>query len=366
MASLKERLTSRLARLRERRPSVDHAIRTVLHYGDVRGNDQAGAVTFFGFLSFFPIMALAFFVVGYLSAVYPELRLEVVTTVEKALPGVIGTGEGKIPLETFEENAGRAAGIGAAGLLYSGLGWISGMRRALAAMFKLPETEHPNFLVGKLRDLRTLVLLGVIMLVSLSLSAGVSWFSELILGWMELDGSWLAAVVLWVVTHALAIGATTLLFLAMFRFLAQPHIASRALWQGAFAGAVGFEVLKAVAAWLIALSTGGAAAQTFGVALILLVWINYFSRLVMVSAAWAYTAPVAQEVRELEEQPLLTEEDAEVFAPAPAAVVREDPQDAPLPVVRRRRRRLELAGAVSAVGAAAVGVLTWVTRRNRG
>ncbi len=38
----------------------------------------------------------------------------------------------------------------------------------------------------------------------------------------------------------------------------------------------------------------------FGVALILLVWINYFSRLVMYAAAWAYTATVALEQRTTE------------------------------------------------------------------
>jgi membrane protein len=35
----------------------------------------------------------------------------------------------------------------------------------------------------------------------------------------------------------------------------------------------------------------------FGVTLILLVWINYFSRLVMFAAAWAYTSPSALAVR---------------------------------------------------------------------
>ncbi len=38
----------------------------------------------------------------------------------------------------------------------------------------------------------------------------------------------------------------------------------------------------------------------FGVALILLVWINYFSRLVMYAAAWAYTATTALEQRTTE------------------------------------------------------------------
>ena len=40
----------------------------------MKGSQQAGAVTYFAFLSFFPILALAFFVVGCISQVYPDAR----------------------------------------------------------------------------------------------------------------------------------------------------------------------------------------------------------------------------------------------------------------------------------------------------
>ena len=86
MASLKERVTSRVDRLRERRPSVDHAVRTFQHYGAVNGNGQAGAATYFGFLSFFPILALAFFVVGGVAKVYPDAQRDLVVTINQ-LPG---------------------------------------------------------------------------------------------------------------------------------------------------------------------------------------------------------------------------------------------------------------------------------------
>jgi dipeptidyl aminopeptidase/acylaminoacyl peptidase len=55
---------------RARVPAFDHLIRMNQHYGAVKGNALAGAVTYFGFLSFFPILALAFAVVGVVSAVY--------------------------------------------------------------------------------------------------------------------------------------------------------------------------------------------------------------------------------------------------------------------------------------------------------
>ena len=63
MPSLKERATTRVEEVRQRSPFVDHLVRMVRHYTDVKGNLQAGAVTYFAFLSLFPILALAFFAV---------------------------------------------------------------------------------------------------------------------------------------------------------------------------------------------------------------------------------------------------------------------------------------------------------------
>lgn len=326
MPSLVERATARLSALRERRPAVEHVIRTFLHYSDRNGNAQAGAVTFFGFLSFFPVLALSFFAVGYVSEVYPEARHDLVVLLEDLLPGLIGVGEGQLSLREFEASASTVGWLGLLGLVYSGLGWVSGMRRALEVMFRLPKKEQPNFVVGKAWDLVTLPVLGSILLLSVTISGSVTWLSGLILDWVDLDKTWLATVVLAVLGYGLAILATTVFFLVLFRMLAHPRVASRALWQGAFAGAVGFELLKAGAGLLFGLTRGQPAFQAFGVALILVVWINYFSRLVMLSAAWAYTAPAARRLRELERTPLLDEEDAQLAAPAPAAVAPEDPE----------------------------------------
>ena len=76
----------------------------------------------------------------------------------------------------------------------------------------------------------------------------------------------------------------------MFKLLVESHMPRRSLWEGAVLGAVGFEVLKALANFLLAATQGSAPFQAFGVALIVVVWINYFSRLVMYSAAWAHVA----------------------------------------------------------------------------
>lgn len=362
MASLKERVGDRVRALREARPAVDHFLRTFGYYSERNGNAQAGAVTFYAFLSFFPLLALAFFAVGYISQVYPDVRRELVQALDEVLPGLVGNGEGQIPLWVFEEYAGTARLLGVLGLLYSGLGWIAAMRRALATMFQLPEQDSLPFVRGRLRDLVALVVLGVVLVVSVSLSGAMSWWSEAILRALGLDDLAVAGALLWVVTHGLAIGATTILFMAVYALVPRSHVARRALWQGALAGAVGFEVLKSLAGLLFALTMERPAFQAFGVALILLLWINYFSRLLMLSASWAYTAPVAEQVRALEREPLVAVEDGELVEPAPAAVVGESLGERPAddPASPRRGRWI---GALAGGAAGVVAALTWLGRR---
>lgn len=329
MPSLRERTSRSLAALRERRPLIGHVVRTFEHYSAKDGNSLAGAVTFYAFLSFFPILALAFFVVGVLSAVYPELRGDLARLIEDLLPGVVGNGSDEIPLRELEQLAATAGGLGLAGVLYTGLGWVSAMRRALGVMFAKPPEERPAWLAGKGRDLGALPVLGAVLLLSVTLSGAVAWSWERILDGLGVEGTWAAGALLWVVGHGLGIAATTVLFLAMFRLLARPHVAGRGLREGALLGAVGFELLKSLAGYLVDLTRGQAAFQVFGVALILLVWINYFSRLVMLSASWAYTSPAAEQVRALARQPLADEDETQVLEPAPAVVVGEQEEQAP-------------------------------------
>src|SRR6478752_402789 len=110
----------------------------VQHYGDVKGGLQAGAVTYFAFLSLFPILALAFFAVGFLSQVFPDARANLIETINEVLPGLIGEGEGQLSLQSIEGSAGTVGLLGLLGVLYAGLGWLSGMRKALRVMFESP------------------------------------------------------------------------------------------------------------------------------------------------------------------------------------------------------------------------------------
>lgn len=306
MPSFKERLTARVERVRGRRPLVDHAVRTVEHFSELKGSLQAGAVTYFAMLSVFPILALAFFAVGWIARVYPGAEEDLVTAVNDVLPGLIGEGEGQISLQTIKTSYATIGLLGFLGVLYAGLGWISAMRKALVLMFETPERKQLGFVPGKLRDLLSMVLVGTVLLVTVAISGFVSTYSAELLDWLGLGTD--LSLLLKVVTVLIGTAANMLLMWALFTLLADPGLPSRALWSGALVGALGFEVLKRLSSLLLAATKASPAVQAFGIVLVLLVWINYTSQVILYAAAWARTHPAARAVRDRETENALAVE----------------------------------------------------------
>ncbi|MGA8845404.1 MAG: YihY/virulence factor BrkB family protein [Nocardioides sp.] len=294
---MKQRWTA----LRERFPAFDHVVRMQGHYGKVKAGQQAGAVTYYGFLSFFPILALAFFVVGLVSNLYSDAgaRQDLITVIDSVLPNIVGEEEGEISLDSISSFSGLAGVIGVVGVLYSGLAWVSALRDALLVVFETPARERPSFLGGKLRDLATLAMIGLILIVAVAVTGFVSGFATDILTFLELDQDFEWVVRL--IALVLGLVANTVLFFAIFKILSDPEPPRRSLWQGALLGAVGFEVLKQISGLLLASTTDQPAFQAFGIALILVVWINYFSRLLLYAATWSYTTVESREWRSARE-----------------------------------------------------------------
>ncbi|WP_246142629.1 YihY/virulence factor BrkB family protein [Nocardioides rubriscoriae] len=288
-------MTQRLSEARDERPVLDHVLSTNEHYGKVHGGQQAGAVTYFAFLSVFPVLALAFFAVGLIAGVYPEARANLTTAIESVLPGIVGPDDNQLSLDDVQSFSGLAGVLGLLGVLYAGLGWVSALREALVEVFETPKRAQPSLVKGKLRDLEALVLVGLVLMVSVAVAGLVSASSTFLLDLVGL-GSELSWVVK-LLAVALGLAANAVLFYALFRLLAEPQAPPRCLWSGALIGAVGFEVLKQLSGLLISATKGQPAFQAFGIALILVVWINYFSRLVLYAASWAHTAPEAVALR---------------------------------------------------------------------
>lgn len=293
MPAVVDKVSHGIEEVRERRPLLDHLIRTVQHYGKVKGNLHAGAISYFGFLSLFPLLALLFFVVGVVSTVYPGADDQVRTGVAKAFPGIIGGSDG-ISLEEVKAFTGLAAVVGVLGVLYTGLGFIQVLREALTYVFERSQSTA-SFVKLKLSDLLALATIGGTFVLSIALGSVLTRFSGALLDLLGLDSalSWV------LVALALAVGFATnvVLFFVMFRQLVHPETPSRSLLTGAILGAIGFELIKQLSATLIGLTQGNPAFQAFGIALVVIVLLNYFARLTLYAASWAHTSPAARALR---------------------------------------------------------------------
>ena len=286
---LTDRLKARVEAIRRRSPAFDHTMSTHEHYTQVNGNVLAAGATYFGFLSFFPILALAFFVAARISDVYPDATETVSEAITSVLPGIIADEptSGKITIEQIQDAANVAGLVGLLGVLYAGLGWLSGLRGALLTAFGVPMSEKRNFIVGKAFDLVTLAVIGVVMVASVGISGTVRGFADDILEFIGLSGV-LGRVLLNLVSILLGLAASTVLFYVIYRVLPKPDLPTRAVWRGALFAAIGFEALKALVLYVVG-SVGGTPFAPLALAVTIVVWINYISRLTVYGAAWAYT-----------------------------------------------------------------------------
>lgn len=348
--ALKDRVLARVQDVRDQRPFLDRLVRMQEHYNWVGANQLAGAITYYAFLSFFPVLALAVFSVGLLAGIYPDAQDRLTDTINQIIPGLIGTEEGQISLADVERFQGLAGLLGAVGVLYAGLGWISALRKALEVVFEEPKWQRPGFVTGKLRDLVSLVVIGIVLFVSVVVAGFLTGFSSDVLAWAGFDDDleWL----LYALTRAAGLVVNAVMFFVIFRLTARPRTPAGSLWQGAVVGGIAFEVLKAVSFLVLGTVQGSPAFQAFGVALVLVVWMNYFSRVVLYAASFAHTSRAAREQRE---------------AMAPPVVV-QGPQTPPLAtgveaptVARPGPAGAFLAGAATMV--AALGVIKKASRR---
>ncbi len=213
------------------------------------------------------------------------------------LPGIIGGKADQIAVAEIERAATTVGLLGLLGLLYAGLGWLSAMRNALGVVFEQPAKEHPNFVDGKLRDLVTLLVLGVVLLLSVALAGFVTGFSDVVLDWLNLDDElgWLVTLI----GRVIGFGANLLLF---YRLLQAACAAEHAEPVAVVGGAPGCGRVRGAqgscrsCCW--PRPNDNPAFQAFGIALILLVWINYTSRGTLYAAAWAHTTVEAREIRD--------------------------------------------------------------------
>ncbi|MGW5053128.1 inner membrane protein YhjD [Actinokineospora sp. NPDC004072] len=279
---------SKVARLRRRRPGIDHLFRANEAFTDRYGNHFAASITYFSVLSLFPLLLISFAVLGFVLAGQPELLRSLQESITSAAPENL---RGLLTdlVNAAVEERGRVGLIGLLTAAYTGLGWMSNLRDALTAQWGQKHKDRP-FLKGNLMDLLALLGLGGAIALSFGLSAAGSGLADLLLDWVGLSEAGWARVLLFCVTTALSLLANWLIFLWVIARLPRTPVSVRSAVRGALAAAIGFEVLKQIGAIYLNSVLGGPLGSLVGPIVGLLVFANLVARFLLYVTAWTATA----------------------------------------------------------------------------
>ncbi len=280
-----------LTRVRDRRPFLDHLVRTYQRYQAEAGDRLAAAVTFYWFLSLFPLLLLAVAVLGYVLG--GDATTKVSNAISGYLPGQLIDTIG----HTLSHAKAQAGLLGIGGLLLSGLGWVDALREAIRTMWH-HNVQAGNIVMRKLADVVILIGLFATISASVVVTAATTAATDGVLGFLGLSKTTTASVLTQVVTYLLACVADTALFLFLFTRLPRLHCPLRRVFKGALLGAVGFQVLKYAGAYYVKHTTtkGEATYGTFAVVVGLLLFLNLVSRFLLLTAAFVVTAPYDSDV----------------------------------------------------------------------
>lgn len=217
-------------------PIIGTAIRMQERYVDDAADALAASIGLFGFLSLFPLLALALAAVGFVLQGDAAAQLRVVDLVQESIPAfsAIAGGENGVAtaINEITEEPGSLVGWGVFGLLLAGLRIASGAQQASAVVFRVRRATGLSARVGQVR---ALAVVGTFALVGAALTGSVG---------IEL-GSGVAGLAWSLVRLAIAFAFDVGLFLLAYRlFTPVSGPPWRILLPGSLLAATGWMGLK--------------------------------------------------------------------------------------------------------------------------
>ena len=244
---------------------------------------MGAAISYYTVFSLAPLLVIVIAVAG---AVFG--REAVQGEIVGQLQDLIGR-EGAIAVQGLIKSAseptkGLVAGIISLGVLLVGATTVfAELQSALDRIWHVPEKAKPSGLwaVLRARVLSFGLILGLafLLMVSLSISAGISAFgsfaSGLLPGW---------EVLLQGINMLLAVGTTTVLFAMIFKFMPSVDIEWKDVWVGAVVTAVLFEVGKFAIGLYLGKSGVNESFAAAGSLVVLLAWVYYAAQIFLLGA----------------------------------------------------------------------------------
>ncbi len=264
--SLGERL-ERLDRRQQRSRRIGFLAAVVKKFGDDQAGQLAALISYYGFVSLFPLMLVFVTILGFVLEDNPHER-------EKILNGVLG----QFPIISdqlkFHSLTGSAPAlaIGLVVALLAGLGIMNASQNAFNRIWNVPFKERPSWVSTRLRGLGMLALLGTLAIAS-TIAAGFV-------------GSSSHGAVTVVAGVVVALVFNLALFMLAFKLLTAIDLGWRELLPGVILATVFWQLLEHLGGLYIdhALKRTGPLYGVFALVLGLLAWLYLGAQLTIFAA----------------------------------------------------------------------------------
>lgn len=224
---------ARLDRYQRRRPWLGFPLAVVDKFIEDRGPLLAGMITYYGFLSLFPLLLVLSTTLRLVLHDHPEVADALLDTALARFP-VVGA-EVTASVHPLEGSA-VVLGVGVVLALYGGLGFTTTVAHAFDQLWAVPVHQRPHPLVARVRGMLLLVLLGVGLGVTAALSA-LTVLPAAVVGAV-------APVLPRPVAGLSALAVNTGLFLVAFRAFTVRPLTFRQVAPGALVAALAWQVLE--------------------------------------------------------------------------------------------------------------------------
>jgi membrane protein len=268
------RPTQRLDRFQQRHPRAGFALAVIYKFADDQGGYLSALLTYYGFLSLFPLLLLLTTILNFVLHDNPQLQQRVVNSALGQFP-VIGDQLARTEAHGIS-GSGVALVVGVVGTLYGALGVAQAAQNMMNVAWMVPRNVRPNPIMGRLRGL---LLLGVVGLAV----AGTTVLSALGGSAQSFGATVGAGVQILLVVAAVVVNAAV--FTLGFKLATVKDVAWRDVAHGAVMAALCWQVLQTFGTAYVGhvVKHAGATNSVFALVLGLIAWI-YLESVVVVLA----------------------------------------------------------------------------------
>jgi YihY family inner membrane protein len=230
-----ERLARKVDRVQQGARPLGFAVGVFKKFGDDRGGSLSAVLTFYGFLSLFPLLLLLVTILGFFGGGEHSFVRRVENSAFAQFP-VVGT---KLSTNIHGLQGRSIFGlvVGIVVVLWGSQGALQTAQYAQAEIWNIPGVNRPSFLARLGRTASMMVLLGLFLLASTVLAGVVTIGHH---GGLAVVGA---------VVTSLAVNVA--LFVVAFRLLTPKQISWRDMVPGAIVGAAGWTLLQYLGGLLI-------------------------------------------------------------------------------------------------------------------